>query len=396
MVNARLVYIGNTKDAYTEIKKIGCDSAALNWLVPKALHMAVKLENVSSYAANIIKQEMLGKGGDAVVNRGVADFSVSKSDVLIMGTYAQFDKLLYKLNMQSPQLRSIAKEIEFVLSGIKTEKLKNFECRRYNLPMGKKTYIMGILNITPDSFSDGGNYVELETAINKAKAMVQEGADIIDIGGESTRPGYEQVDADVEIKRVVPVVERLVKELSVPISVDTSKAMVAKKVLELGADIINDQWGLQKESDMAKFIADYNAGVIVMHNQNDKEYNHFMGDIIRFLRKSIEIARNAGIKNESICIDPGVGFGKDTQNNIEVIRRLKELKTLNLPILLGTSRKSVIGNTLNLPIEERLEGTIATVSVGIVNGADIVRVHDVKEVSRAAKMTDAIVREQKT
>lgn len=392
MINARILSIDSLNNAKEEIRKIGVDAGAIPWLSPKALHITMKLENLSSFAANIIKQEMLGKGGDAAVNRGVANFSVDKSDVLIMGTYSQYNRLVYKLGMQSGSLKEIAEEIQRTLSVLDKGKPKIFECRKHKLSMGEKTYVMGILNATPDSFSDGGAYHTVEEAIKRARAMIEEGADIIDVGGESTRPGYIPVDAFEEINRVVPVIERLVKEFDVPISIDTSKAVVAEKALEAGADIINDVWGLQRDSDMADVVSKHGAGLIIMHNQDEKVYRDLMGDIIKFLRESIEIAEKAGIGRESIAIDPGIGFGKTLENNLEVMKRLKELNSLNLPVLLGTSRKSLIGNVLELPINERLEGTAATVTLGIANGVDIIRVHDVKEMARVARMTDAMVR----
>lgn len=269
---------------------------------------------------------------------------------------------------------------------------KVFECRGFKLPMGEKTYIMGILNITPDSFSDGGKHYSVESAVRRAKEMVDEGAHIIDVGGESTRPGHLPVDPSEEMERVVPVIKRLCTELDVPVSIDTSKAAVAKEAMEAGAHIVNDVWGLQRDPEMAGIIAKYNASVIMMHNRNDRSYNDLMGEIIEFLNESINIAIRAGIPEACMVIDPGVGFGKTMEHNLAVIRRLGELKALKLPILLGTSRKSFIGNILNLPVEQRVEGTAATVAVGIANGADIVRVHDVREIARAAKMADALCR----
>lgn len=260
------------------------------------------------------------------------------------------------------------------------------------MPLGSKTYIMGILNVTPDSFSDGGKYTTVEAAVKKAREMVEEGADIIDIGGESTRPGFKAVEAEEELKRVLPVLELLVKELGVPISVDTSKAVVAEKALQVGTHIINDIWGLQGDPLMAEIAAKYNAGVIVMHNKVDKVYDDLLGEIKQFLKKSIDIALKSGIGRNSIIIDPGIGFGKTFQHNLEVMKRLGELKDLGFPVLLGASRKSFIGQILNLPVNERVEGTAAATALGIAGGVDIVRVHDVKEMARVARVADAIVR----
>ncbi|OPZ88724.1 MAG: Dihydropteroate synthase [Firmicutes bacterium ADurb.Bin419] len=392
MINARLLFIENMSTAKEEVRKIGVDAVSIPWLSPKALFITMKLENISSFAANIIKQEMLGKGGDVAVNRGVANGSVQSSDVLLMGTYSQYSRLVYKLEMQSGSLKEIAEEIKRVLTGLDIGKPEYFECGKHKLPIGEKTYIMGILNVTPDSFSDGGKYNNLESALKRAKQMIENGADIIDVGGESTRPGHHTVDAIEEINRVVPVIEVLAKELNVPVSVDTSKAVVADKALEAGAHIVNDVWGLQKDTEIAEVIAKHNAGVVMMHNQESREYKELMGDIIKFLRRSVEIAEKAGIRRENMVVDPGIGFGKNLDHNLEVMRKLKELSSLNLPVLIGTSRKSLIGNILDLPVEDRLEGTSATVTLAIANGADFVRVHDVREIARVVRMTDAMVR----
>lgn len=392
MINARLLFIENMSTSKEEIRKIGVDAASIPWLSPKALFITMKLENVSTFAANIIKQEMLGKGGDAAVNRGVANFSTQTSDILIMGTYSQYNKLIYKLEMQSGCLRDIGEEIKRILVGLEIGKPEYFECGKHKLPIGEKTYIMGILNVTPDSFSDGGKYNNMESAVKRVKHMLENGADIIDIGGESTRPGHQPVDAIEEINRVVPVIEVLAKEFNIPISVDTSKAVVADRALKAGAHMVNDVWGLQKDPALAEVVARYGAGVVMMHNNENSEYHDLMGDIIKFLRKSIEIAEKTGIRRENMVVDPGIGFGKNLDHNLEVMRRLKELSTLNLPVLLGTSRKSLIGNILDLPVDERLEGTSATVTLGIANGADFVRVHDVREMARVVRMTDAMVR----
>ncbi|MGL5329600.1 MAG: dihydropteroate synthase [Peptostreptococcaceae bacterium] len=258
---------------------------------------------------------------------------------------------------------------------------------------GKKTYIMGILNVTPDSFSDGGDFSEVENALNHAKEMIKEGADIIDLGGESTRPGHKYVDAKEELKRVIPVIKRLKEEIDTPISVDTYKSEVAEESLKLGVEMINDVWGLRKDEKMADVIAKYDSYICIMHNQESTEYDKdIMESIKDFLSESIEIGLNAGIKKEKIVLDPGIGFGKTFEQNLEVLKRLGELNDLGYPILLGTSRKSVIGNVLNVEPKERIEGTIATTVLGIKDGVDIVRVHDIKQNLRAAQMADAIYR----
>ena len=266
------------------------------------------------------------------------------------------------------------------------------------LDYGKRTYIMGILNVTPDSFSDGGDFNSVEKALKHAKEMVAEGADMVDIGGESTRPGHtyvdsEEVDSEEEIRRVVPVIKALREEISVPMSIDTYKADVAEEALKLGVEMVNDVWGLRRDENMANVVAKYDAEVCIMHNQDGTEYDKdIMESIKDFLNESIKIALDAGVKKEKIVLDPGIGFGKTFEQNLEVLRRLGELRDLGYPILLGTSRKSVIGNVLHLEPKDRVEGTVATTVLGIRDGVDIVRVHDITENLRAAKMADAIYR----
>jgi dihydropteroate synthase len=267
---------------------------------------------------------------------------------------------------------------------------------------GERTYVMGIVNASPDSFSGDGN-TDIEAAVAQGCRFVEEGANILDIGGESTRPGFAQVTIEEEIRRVVPLIEQLASRTKVPISVDTSKYEVARQALVAGAAIIN-QWGLKTEPRLAELAAKKNAPIILMSNQRDiggydaaagrdtANYDDVMAKVIASLRQSVKTSEQAGVPRENIIIDPGIGFGKTWQQDIEIIRRLRELKTMGLPILVGTSRKSLIKMVLNLPANQRVEGTAAAVSISIANGADIVRVHDVKQMARVCKMTDAIVR----
>jgi dihydropteroate synthase len=388
--NARLIKINNIYSARKAVLDTGADGASLQWLAPKALHAVIKLEAVSSYAANILKQEMLGKGGDAAVHRGTVNCSVKSTDVLLMGSLSQYERLVGKLGQQSGELAGIAGKIHDVLSCFDSCVPGTLECRGRLFPVGKRTLVMGILNVTPDSFSDGGSYTDIESALKRVREMLSEGADIIDIGGESTRPGYSPVSPEVEIRRVVPVVQAVVRETDAVVSIDTTKSEVARKALDVGAHIINDVWGLQRDCHMADVIAGAEAGVVLMHNSVNTEYRDLMGDITKFLQKSIELATTAGISRGSIIIDPGIGFGKTIAQNLEVIRRLHELSVLQLPVLLGTSRKSVIGKVLDIPVEDRAFGTAATIACGIMNGADIIRVHDIREMVMTAVMTDAI------
>jgi len=256
---------------------------------------------------------------------------------------------------------------------------------------GKRTYVMGVVNVSPDSFS-GDGLSSVEAAVEQAKMFVAEGADIIDVGGESTRPGSTPVSVEEELRRVIPVVEKLAKELSVPLSVDTYKFDVAQRALDAGAHMINDIWGLKADPRLARLAAEKKVPIVLMSNQRDKPQHRIVPAVISDLKRSIDIALDAGVPWEEIIIDPGIGFGKTLEQNLELVWRLNELKVLGRPILLGTSRKSMIGLVLDLPPDQRLEGTAATVAIGIARGADIVRVHDVREMVRVCRMSDAIVR----
>ncbi len=253
------------------------------------------------------------------------------------------------------------------------------------------TYIMGILNVTPDSFSDGGKFNQIDAALKHAEEMIGDGADVIDIGGESTRPGYTNISDAEEIDRVVPVIEAVKKEFEIPISVDTYKSGVAEAATEAGADLINDIWGLKYDARMAEVIAKSGLACCLMHNRDNAEYQNFMEDMKQDLRETIALAKAAGIVDDKIILDPGVGFAKSYENNLEAIRSLEELKELKYPVLLGTSRKSVIGLTLDLPAAERVEGTIVTTVMAVEAGCMFVRVHDVKENHRAIQMAEAIL-----
>jgi len=257
------------------------------------------------------------------------------------------------------------------------------------------TYIMGILNVTPDSFSDGGRWNGEESALRHVEEMLEQGAHIIDVGGESTRPGYEQVSDEEEIRRVAPVIQKIKEKFQVPVSIDTYKSAVAKEAVAAGADLVNDIWGLKYDEELAKVIADTGAACCLMHNRREAVYDDFMSDLVNDLRETLAIAESAGIKKEQIMLDPGVGFAKSYEQNLEAIIRLDVLRELGCPVLLGTSRKSVIGLTLDLPAMERVEGTVATTVVGMMRGVSFVRVHDVKENARAIRMTEAILNVQK-
>lgn len=263
---------------------------------------------------------------------------------------------------------------------------KNFDTEHH-------TYVMGILNVTPDSFSDGGRFNTPDAALRHADEMVADGADILDVGGESTRPGHTQITDEEEIERVVPVIRSLKSHFDVPVSIDTYKSTVARAALEAGADLVNDIWGFKYDPFMAKLTADYKAACCLMHNRNAAEYQNFLEDFMNDMRECIRIAKEAGVPDDKIILDPGVGFGKNYEMNLEIIQKVGKMQELGYPVLLGTSRKSVIGLTLDLPSDQREEGTLATTVYGMLNGCSFVRVHDVKANKRAIAMTEAILRE---
>ncbi len=271
------------------------------------------------------------------------------------------------------------------------EKIEKITIGNREFDVKNHTYVMGILNVTPDSFSDGGKYNTLDQALFHAQEMVDQGVDIIDVGGESTRPGYTMISDEEEIQRTVPVVEALKERFEVPISIDTYKSKVAKANIKAGVDLINDIWGLKYDEKMAKVIADAKLPCCLMHNRKEADYKKFLKEMKADLKESIRLAKEAGIKNKRIILDPGVGFGKTYENNLEAIRCLDVLEEMGYPVLLGSSRKSVIGLSLDLPSEERVEGTLVTTVFGVMQGAAFVRVHDVKENKRAITMAEAIL-----
>lgn len=255
----------------------------------------------------------------------------------------------------------------------------------------KETIVMGILNVTPDSFSDGGKFNSVNAAVAHAKEMVANGAKIIDIGGESTRPGYTRISDEEEIDRVVPVIKAILNEVPVIISIDTYKSAVARAAIEAGAHMINDIWGAKADPEIAKVAADYNVPIILMHNRYDEDYTNYFENYMQDLQESIQIVKNAGVPDQHIILDPGIGFVKNLKQSIETMQRLDELVDIGYPVLLATSRKRMIGTILNLPLDERVEGTAATCAYGVMKGCHIVRVHDVKEVARTVRMIDALM-----
>lgn len=385
------LYLKKQKEMIAECEKIGADPGGIKLMAPKGESILIRVENVSLKAANLLKQEMLSRGGDCVVHRNVSNLTIGESAVLLIGTRRTFQGVLPKLRSQPFGLKVLGGEIEKLLYN-EAKSCSPITIRNQTYDWNEKTWIMGILNITPDSFSDGGKFNEIESAIEHAKQMIEAGADIIDIGGESTRPGHAPVSLEEELNRVIPIIKAIRKEIpNIPISIDTYKAEVAKQAVEAGADIINDIWGAKKERKIADVAATYKVPIILMHNRDNTNYHHLMSDVVSDIRESITIAKQAGVPDEHIILDPGIGFAKTYEQNLEVMRHLDTFTALGYPVLLGTSRKSMIGHTLDLPATERMEGTGATVCLGIEKGCQIMRVHDVKEMSRMAKMMDAML-----
>ncbi len=401
MIKARILSPHSREDIREEIGKIGSDRAGREIMINKGQFFLIKVYNVPLKGVILIKQEMLSKGGEAAAAREVGSLTPGRSDLLLMGTLKQFRLLIKKLKLQPFQSKEVAREVEEALGrynrhhylGDKKEKFLNLGDKSFRL--GERTLIMGILNVTPDSFSDGGQFFNLDQALEHARNMVKEGIDILDIGGESTRPQADPISEEEEFRRVLPLLEKLTGELDLPISIDTYKASVAEKALEMGVDMVNDVWGFKADPEMAEVAARYQVPVCIMHNRKVAQYDDLMTEITSELRESIDLALKAGVKEENIILDPGIGFGKTLEHNLEAMHHLEELVALGYPLLLGTSRKSMIGKVLDLPAEERLEGTASTIAYGITRGADIVRVHDIKYMKRVVDMTDAMVRRRK-
>lgn len=395
----RLICVETISEAVAELRGIGADEDSIGVMAPKALGRTIKLEKISSPAANILKQEMLSLGGDAAVAREVITGKAEASDVLLMGTLKQFKGLVGKISRQHFGLSRMAQGLNGILEVVETPPHYRLECRGHTFDLGARTHIMGVLNVTPDSFSDGGYFYSFDQAVDRARQMVEEGADIIDVGGESSRPGSEPMAVEEELERVLPVVERLVEELSVPVSVDTVKSQVAERALEVGAHMVNDISGLKYDPEMGSVVSSYDVPLILMHikgrpkdMQANPVYEDLLSEIFSSLQESARRALQAGVRQESIVIDPGIGFGKTVEHNLEILKRLREFTSMGYSLLVGTSRKSFIGKVLDLPVDDRLEGSLAAVAVSILNGAHILRVHDVKPTVRAARLVDAIMR----
>jgi dihydropteroate synthase len=375
--------------------KVGVDPTGIKLMEGKSLHFNLKIERIEPRTANLIKQEMLSLGGDVAVDGRGLDCSTKQTDALLMGTQKHFEKLILKLE-QYPGLQSLGQSLKEAIKNI-SKTYFTIRCRKKVLALGKRTLLMGVLNVTPDSFSDGGLFFDKDKAIVHGLRMVEEGADILDIGGESTRPGSKPLELEEELRRVIPVIETLTKEINLPISIDTYKSTVAERAIEAGAEIINDISGLHFDQNLAKVAAKEGTPLILMHirgtpetMQRDVHYESLFSEILQFLKDSIQMAESAGVDPGQIIVDPGIGFGKTLEDNLLIIKNLFEFRILGKPILLGTSRKSFLGKILNAGTEDRLEGTLSSIAIGVLNGAHIIRSHDVLQAKRTIAVADAI------
>jgi dihydropteroate synthase len=394
-LRARVLVLGSADDFAAEISRLGADASdAARWSARSRLRV-VRLDAVPSETARALARTMRAVGGDAVVSPQAA--SARPAQCLLIGDDAQFDALWAALSAGAEGLA--AQEIQRARLGFDAPRPGDLRCGDRTLRVGERTLVMGVINATPDSFSGDGLAGDVGAMVARGEEMAAEGADLLDIGGESSRPGAQPMDAATETARVLPVIEALRSRANIPISIDTYKAEVARAALDAGATVINDISALRMDAAMAALAAARGAPVVVMHMlgsprtmQDNPRYDDLMGEIAAYLRDAVDIAERAGVARDQVIVDPGFGFGKTPQHNLEIVRRLRELRSLGQPVLLGPSRKSTIGKVLDLPPGERLEGTLAVVALAIANGADMVRVHDVRAVVRAARMADAVVR----
>ncbi len=417
LYNLRVLQLHTPADLQKELEHVGVSPTQLNDLGAQGTCRAIKLERISLRLARFLFQELTLEGGQAALPPRLAsrDLAVTETDALLLGTRYQLQHLAVRIRTQSEsELDILADELERALDLFDHPRRGALKIGATNFNWGARTYVMGIVNVTPDSFSGDGVMAQsndfVARAVAHAEQLLADGADLLDIGGESTRPGSQPITADDERARVIPVIEQLRPKVGAPISIDTYRADTARAALDAGANLVNDVWGLRMDAEMKRIVAQRGVQVVIMHNRSQPkdavqterlggryigvEYQDLMADVIRELRGQIDLALDAGIAPDKIIVDPGIGFGKTVEQNLELLNRLGELRVLGYPILLGPSRKGFIGYTLNLPVDQRVEGTAAAVALGVERGADIVRVHDVKQMARVAKMTDAVVRKK--
>lgn len=385
-------------DVKCELRSLDIDDSEVRQLQQKAIQRLIRVHDVDTREAHLLKQTMLSLGGEAVVSRDAFVFASHVTDVLIIGTLQQLAGLSALLVGMPFRLPVLAVSINQALGAYESSSGRLFVGDK-EFDLSRRTLIAGILNVTPDSFSDGGRFLSPDKALSQAIDLAESGADIIDIGGESTRPGSESVSAEEEIARIIPVIEKAAAVLNIPISVDTYKAAVAEAAIKAGAVMVNDVSGLTADKQMLATVARTNAALVIMHMQglpksmqNDPVYDSVTEDILEFLRDQVETAVAGGVLRSKILVDPGIGFGKTLAHNLTLLNRLRQFRAIGCPIYVGLSRKSFIGMLTGADVTERLWGTAAAVSLAIMNGASVVRVHDVAQMRDVVKVADAIYR----
>jgi len=389
MFQTRVLSNLNQKRRHSLLERLGCEKRGVEIMAPKAEHKLVYARGLDPRAANIVKQEFLAAGGEVAVSWKALNISEQSSEIIMMGTHSQYRRVLKKLKEQPFDLKLLAEEVQ--------ESIENFDEPSHTPWSSKNTEVMGVLNVTPDSFYDGGKFEVKEKAVKRAMSMIDQGADIIDIGGESTRPGSERISVKEEKQRVLPVIKRISDYSDIPVSIDTYKPEVAEAAINAGAEMVNDVFGLRTDG-MPEKIAELDVPVIIMHMQGTPKtmqknptYEDVITDISSFFLERAQVAKNAGIDTDNIILDPGIGFGKKLHHNLEILDRLEEFNSLGFPLLLGASRKSFLGEILDKPSEERLWGSIAVAALGVEKKVRILRVHDVSETLDAVRTIEAIL-----
>jgi len=377
-------------------KLMGVNPEGMGIMIPKGRFRTVLLKELKPVPANILKQECLAVGAECALHQRSITHEVDTTDALIMATDDQYLRIINHLQRQPFGISGIGKKLDTLIFEPVNNQVKLAHGK--TLDLSKGTVVMGILNLTPDSFSDGGNYTKRDAALKRAEEMIREGAGIIDVGGESTRPGASEVSVGEEMDRVVPIVEGL-KDICPVISVDTAKPDVAETALKSGAHLINDIFGFRKNQRMAKVVSRHGAGAVLMHiqgtpgtMQENPRYRDVVGEILGVLEESVQIAMDENITKDHLIIDPGIGFGKDVRHNLDILLYLREFKALKIPVLVGASRKSFIGKIDGSHVTERLGGSLAAAVTSVMNGASILRVHDIKETVQAIKVIDEMKR----
>ena len=381
------------------LKRMDVDPYGIEAMLPKMVNMNIHIQGLPCKVANIIKQEMLAIGGDAAVARGAVACSIEKTDLILIGTLKQIRRFIEKISFQPFGLKLLAESLDTLLDNLLAEHW-TLKTSRRKMILGDRTRIMGILNVTPDSFSDGGRFDSPEKAVECGFQLVEDGADILDIGGESTRPGAQPVSLEEELRRTIPVIQGLSGKINIPISIDTTKAVIAREAVAAGAEIINDISAMRFDELMPAVIASSGAAVVFMHmrgvpqtmQKGDLHYALLQGEMIDFFRERLNTALLAGILPEQVIIDPGIGFGKTRSDNLKLLKYLPEFNVMGRPILTGPSRKSFLVQEECGGTVDRLEETAAAVTAAIMNGSQVVRVHDVKAMKRVVAVADAIVR----